>query len=190
MTEAYPLHWPDGWPRTKSKQQSRFKTTLHNALNNVGDELRRFAADSGKKMSGVVISSNYSLNDQRPADSGVAVYFTWDEIATCIAVDRYEKIEDNLQAIMRVVEAERTKMRHGGLNIVRAAFRGYAALPPPSGSSKPWHIVLMLKPDATRREIDQQFRDLAKRHHPDRGGEAAKFHEIEQAHKRALKERP
>ena len=32
MTTAYPLHWPAGLPRTKTKLQSRFQSTLHRAL--------------------------------------------------------------------------------------------------------------------------------------------------------------
>lgn len=47
--QAYPLHWPPGFPRTKWRENSRFKTGFDNALRNVQDSLRKFAADSGKK---------------------------------------------------------------------------------------------------------------------------------------------
>lgn len=166
------------------KVASHFKVTLSGALENVHDELRRFAKDSGKKLEGTVISSNYSLGDPNPADGGVAVYFTWHGISTCIAVDRYPKISDNLQAIHHVLNAERTKLRHGGLTIVAAAMRGYAALPPPTArtSSKPWHEVLEVPASATLLEAEQAYKRLRSHFHPDKpNGNAAKFDEVQRA---------
>ncbi|OWK42115.1 J domain-containing protein [Fimbriiglobus ruber] len=165
--QAFPLTWPDSWPRTTSPAKSQFKTSLTAAIDNVQGSLKRFSADSGKKVENVLVSSNVSLMERNPKDAGVAVYFTWDGISTCIAVDRYQRIEENLQAIHHVIEAERTKLRHGGLNLVRAAFRGYAALPPPnSGLSNPWE-VLGVKEGATTSEIEAAFREKAKKAHPD-----------------------
>lgn len=180
MTQAYPLTWPDGWPRIKSPEKSQFKTSLLGAIQNVSVSLNRFAADSGKKLEDIVVSSNVSLMERNPRDSGVAVYFTWDGLATCIAVDRYQKIEENLQAIHHVIEAERTKLRHGGLNLVRAAFRGYAALPPPSSAKSP-HDILGVRPGATPEEVDAAFRQKAKTAHPDTGGSAEAMQELNEA---------
>ena len=180
MTQAYPLTWPESWPRTKAPQSSRFQTTLPKAIKNVQDSLALFASDSGKKLEGIVVSSNVSLMERNPKDCGVAVYFTWDGLATCIAVDRYQKIEENLQAIHHVIEAERTKLRHGGLNLVRAAFRGYAALPPPSNAKSP-HDVLGVQPGATQEEIDAAFRQKAKAAHPDNGGSVEAMQELNEA---------
>lgn len=183
MTQAYPLTWPDSWPRTKTPGKSQFKTSISAALNNVQDSLRRFGSDSGKKIEAVVISSNVTLGDQKPADCGVAVYFTWDGISTCIAVDRYAKVEENLQAIHHCIEAERTKLRHGGLNIVRAAFRGYAALPPPSSaSSRPWWQVLDVQPTAPLALCERAYKNAAKLYHPDNAnGDATKMAELNAA---------
>lgn len=178
MTQAYPLHWPDGWPRTKSKAQSRFKTSVAGAIANVEDSLRRFASDSNRKVENVVISSNYSLTDRNPQDGGVAIYFSWDGISTCIAVDRYPRIEDNLQAIHHCIEAERTKLRHGGINLVRAAFRGYAALPPPSSGAKPWREVLQVTADCSLPSAEAAYQGLARRHHPDKGGSDAQMADL------------
>lgn len=194
MTQAYPLTWPENWPRTRAPGKSQFKTSISAALNNVQDSLRRFGSDSGKKIEAVVISSNVTLGDQRPADCGVAVYFTWDGISTCIAVDRYAKVEENLQAIHHCIEAERTKLRHGGLNIVKAAFRGYAALPPPSaGTSRPWWDVLECHDLAARTPMDkleESYKRLAKKHHPDAvGGSAEKMAELNAAIAQARKEK-
>lgn len=189
---AYPLAWPDEWPRTTRRGSAQFRTSLSGALGNVNDELRRFGSDSGKKVESLLISSNVTLADQRPADPGVAIYFTWDGLDTCIAVDRYERVEHNLQAIAKVIEAERTKLRHGGLNLVRAAFRGYAKLPPPStmnASSAPWRDVLGVGPKATLDDVTAAYKVLRSKYHPDRpSGDKEKFTAVYGAYERALDE--
>ncbi len=185
--QAFPLTWPN-WERTRSPSKSQFKTTLAGSIKNVQESLRKFAADSGKKVEGMVVSSNASLMDHNPTDAGVAVYFTWDGISTCIAVDRYQRIEENLQAIHHVIEAERTKLRHGGLNLVRAAFRGYAALPPPKPRRKA-EEVLGVSASASDDEIDAAFRTKAKKAHPDNGGSAAQMQELNDARQSLKKSR-
>lgn len=188
MTQAYPLTWPEGMPRTPTRLSGRFNTSVVGAVRNVLDEMRRFGKDSGKEVKNIVLSSNVTLTDQRPTDPGVAAYFRWDGIDCCIAVDRYTKTEDNLQAIFRVIEAERTKLRHGGLNIVRAGFRGFAALPPPTGAAaqikKPWRQILEVT-GGTIADAEARYRVLVKTHHPDKGGDAAKFNEITDAIRQA-----
>lgn len=192
MTIAFPLHWPVGMPRTKSRGSSRFKTSIFGAIDNVESELRRFGNDTGKRVEGLVISSNYTLTARNPADGGVACYFRWDDIDCCIAIDRYQRIEENLQAIALVVEADRTKMRHGGLNIVRSSFRGYAALPPPKGPggqlAPPWRQVLGLTDGALLPAAEAAYRTAVKEHHPDRGGDAAKFNQMTDAIRQAREE--
>lgn len=188
MTAAYPLHWPENWPRTQSRSSSRFKTSLSVAMNNVKEELERFSKDSQKKIDNYLLSSNFTLGDQNPKDPGVAIYFTWDGLQTCIAVDRYQKIEDNLQAIYHCIEAERTKLRHGGINLVRAAFRGYAALPPPSSGAsqkKHWTKVLNIGLEASQEQITARYRDLAKKLHPDNGGTHEAMAELNAAYNEA-----
>ena len=185
----YPLKWPTHWPRTKNPGKSQFKTSLSKALENVHEELRRFGDNAGKRVSSIVISSNVTLGKQNPQDPGVAVYFEWDGISTCIAVDRYDKVQDNLQAIAHCVEAERTKIRHGGLHLVRATFQGYAALPPPSTSAA-WWLVLNCHKDNRIEDIEGQYKMLAKKYHPDApGGSSEKMAEINAAIKQARKEK-
>lgn len=192
VTQAYPLHWPAGWPRTAAPLSSRFNTSVSAAVNNVLDELRRFGKDSGKPVQNVVISSNVTLGSSTPRDAGIAVYFRWENIDGCIAVDRYRRAEDNLQAIYKVIEAERTKLRHGGLNIVRASFRGFAALPPPRDASgqlsPPWWQVLNVTAGASLADAEAAYRSMVKTAHPDRGGDAARFNQITDAIRQAREE--
>jgi len=117
---AYPLHWPPNYPRTRSVIKSQFKTSVSGALKNVQASIAAFSKDSGKQVSELTISSNYSLTTPSPKDAGVAVYFTWDGISTCIAVDRYAKIEENLQAIHHVIEAERGEKLETALRLAQA----------------------------------------------------------------------
>lgn len=192
MTQAFPLHWPVGMPRNKSRTSSQFKTSIAGALDNVENELRRFGNDTSRKVTDLVISSNYSLSTRNPSDGGVAVYFRWDGIDCCIAVDRYNRIEENLQAVSKVIEAERTKMRHGGLNIVRSSFRGYAALPPPKGPDgqllPPWRHILGIPDGADLQTAEAAYREAVKIHHPDRGGDPAKFNQMTDAIRQAREE--
>lgn len=182
----YPLCWPPNWPRTADhgRGESRFKTELMPAIKNVQRELARFGKDSSKPVTNIVISSNVTLASQRPKDPGVAVYFTWDGIDTCIAVDRYRKLEDNLTAIAHVIDAERTKMRHGGLNLVRASFTGYMALPG-SRAARPWHEVLEVDVGANASTIADSYKRLRSSTHPDKGGNAEAFRAVQTAYEEA-----
>ncbi|MCO5085105.1 MAG: J domain-containing protein [Rhizobiaceae bacterium] len=177
-------------PRTKTPVKSQFRTSLNGALSNVRDSLFAFSRDSEKKIEGLVISSNVTLGEQKPQDPGVAVWFSWDGLSVCIAVDRYPKVEDNLQAIHHVIEARRTELRHGGLHIVRATFTGFAALPAP-GAKKSWREVLLFGPGMLRPNrdmVEKRYRELAKERHPDAGGSAEAMAELNAAKAEALKE--
>ncbi len=180
---AFPLHWPPTFPRSKSREKGAFKTTLAGALNNVQDSLRRFAADSTKKLDGVVMSSNVTLGVQRPDDPGVAVWFTWDGLGVCIAVDRYLTVEANLQAIHHIIEARRVELRHGTLALVRATFAGFLALPAPSGGE--WWDVLGVHQGAHAEAVKAAYRKLASENHPDKGGDPTRMATINEAYRKA-----
>jgi hypothetical protein len=170
--KPFPLQWPEGLPRTANPTRSRFNTTLASALKNVQKSLEMFGADSGKRVTDIVLSSNVGggLVPAPVKDKGVAAWFTWEDEPRCIAVDRYDKVEDNLQAIHHVLEARRTELRHGGLNIARQTFRGFTALPKPAGSKEWWEVLGLEGPNATKGDIDEAYRRLAAKAHPDKPG--------------------
>ncbi|KQS95344.1 hypothetical protein [Rhizobium sp. Leaf386] len=186
---AYPLTWPHNIPRSKPAAKSQFRTGLSAAIKNVRGSLQLFAQDSGKSVGSIVISSNVTLGQDKPRDPGVAVWFVWDGMSVCIAVDRYPKVEDNVQAIHHIIDGRRTELRHGGLHIVRATFTGFQALPAPAGK-RPWREVLGFsasdRPIAA--DIEQFFRVAAKKAHPDAGGSHEKMAELNQARDEALRE--
>ncbi|MBB4837261.1 hypothetical protein HNP52_000312 [Sphingomonas kyeonggiensis] len=172
MATAFPLAWPFGLPRTEAGRRvaSQFKTELPAALKNVQNSLRRFGEATGKAVSSVVISSNYTLGVSNPADPGVAVWFLWDGKERCIAVDRYPRLQHNLQAIHHVLEARVTEARHGGLRIVQQTFTGFVALPAPAdiNGRTPAQVLGIDGRSFGREDVIAAHRALAMKLHPDR----------------------
>ena len=175
MTEAYPLYWPEGWPRTKYPTWSKFKPGgFATECQKVYDELDRLGA------SHAIVSSNIELrndglpysNRRTPTDAGVAVYFTLDGRPQCIPCDRWGAVEENARAIWKSIEALRGLERWGAKSFVDAAFRGFEALPAPG--VKHWRHVLG-SAVVTLDDAETRYRKLARERHPDRptGSEAA-----------------
>jgi len=166
LPPLYPLLWPEGQRRTQARIKSQFRTKLDGAVKNVQDSLRLFGEDSGKALSGLVVTSNASMFDDSPADPGVAVWFTWDGATRGIAVDRYQTVAENLQAIHHVLEARRVELLYAGIEMVRTTFKGFIAALPASGE-RPWHEVLGVPATATADQINAAWktraRDLAAR---------------------------
>lgn len=189
MTTAYPLTWPHGIDRTtkEKRRPSQFKTELNGAIKNVTNSLRRFGEATGKPVSDVVLSSNYSLGVTNPPDPGVAAWFVWDGRERCIAIDRYDKLAHNLQAIHAILEARITEARHGGLRIVQQTFTGFVALPPPEqfGGKTCWQ-VLDIPPGSNRARVEEAYKARARTLHPDRGGSAEGMAELNAARDAAL----
>jgi DnaJ domain len=192
-TEAYPLTWPVGWKRESNRTRARFskQTFVDRGRNAEGQQMGwhtrgvltiaegtqrvlKVLDQMGFNVS-VVISSNLALrNDglprsgqREPADPGVAVYWGRGNKARCIAVDRYDRIADNLGAIAATLEAMRAIERHGGAAILDRAFTGFTALPAPE---QPFQ-VLGVGANASKDEIESAYRRLASEHHPDKGGD-------------------
>lgn len=162
----YPLAWPPGIARSAQRVRSSFKVSMSRALADLEDALRLFGNDTGKRVSGVVISSNVTLGREKPADPGIAVYFEWDGGQRCIAVDRYTTPVENVRAVYHILEARRQEMRHGGLAIVRASFRGFLSLPPAEG----WREVLGIGPGDDLASAENAYRSAARTAHPDTPG--------------------
>lgn len=186
--QSYPLSWPPGFPRTKSRERGQFRTAYDNALKNVQASLRIFASDSGRKLEHAVMSSNMTLTGLANQDPGVAVWFVWDGMQVCIPVDRYDTVAANLQAIHHIIEARRVELRHGTLALVRATFTGFKALPAPAG--KHWRDILAMPSDqrATEETVNSAYRTLAAVRHPDKGGSSEAMAELNNARSAALSE--
>lgn len=196
----YPLAWPEGWKRTPSYQRKRatFKShgkalTVFDGVQRVLDELERL----GVHPDDVIVSTNLQTrldglprsNQGRPGDPGVCVY--WQKSAKepmrCMAVDRYDEVQDNLAAVAATLEAMRSIERHGGAAILDRAFTGFTALPAPAAGQRDWWVVLGVAESAGPVEIRAAHRALAQTNHPDRGGDPARMSEINTARDAGLK---
>jgi hypothetical protein len=189
----FPLMWPEKFPRREPHRRDKgtFKTTLPNAIANVQNSLKLFASDSGKKLEDLSITSNYTLGVHNPDDPGVAVWFVWDGMQVSIAVDRYTRIEANLQAIHHIIEARRVELRHGTLALVRATLTGFIALPAPAGQQpkRTWREVMNFTSEPVSLDLlEQRYRLLASKRHPDKGGSNEAFAELGEAYAQAKKE--
>jgi hypothetical protein len=179
---AHPLQWPKGWPKTelnKREAGNHFKNvTLASALNGLKDEVRRL---DGKN---VVLSSNYTLGNESPKESGVVAYFEYNGSQVAIPCDRWKRIEINVRAIALAIEAMRGMERWGAKHMIAAMFSGFTALPEKTGPSC-WD-VLGISSDATEDQILNAYRSKAKKAHPDQGGSSEAFNALSQAKDIAL----
>jgi hypothetical protein len=197
--KSFPLSWPDGWKRTKSRTRAAFKNygnrmSVAVAVGRVIGELKRMGVPDWN----VILSTNIELrldgmprSDREPSDPGAAVYWKrkpTDRLMKVIAIDRYDRVADNLAAIAATLEAMRTVERHGGAEVMERQFLGFAALP--EKASSPWREVLGIPSEQapTAELIQSRYRALVKVHHPDVGGKEDEFQRIVQARDAALME--
>ncbi len=68
--------------------------------------------------------------------------------------------------------------------MLEAAFNGFVALPAPD-AKRPWWEVLGLPSTTTHDAIRDAYRRLRSEQHPDKGGSAARFNEVERAYREA-----
>lgn len=171
VAEAFPLSWPEGWPRTDpaKRKRAQFSTsgteyfkigdnhhsrrvsrelTIYAGMRRLTDELARL----GVRSNTVIVSTNVELrqdgqprSDRRPpTDPGVAVYFQLKGHDRVLACDKWDRVPDNMAAIAGHIDAIRRQERYG-VGTMEQAFAGYAALPPPAGGApilRPWREVL------------------------------------------------
>lgn len=216
--DAYPLTWPTGWPRIPAASRIRAKfskgerqysstpggsswvhrrdLTIGDGTKRVIDSLRIFGVLEGD----AIVSTNLVLRldglprsgQSAPADPGVAVY--WQRTAEpmrCMAIDRYDRVADNLAAIAATLEAMRAIERHGGATILDRAFTGFVALPAPGqASALGWREVLGFKPSAAPKysEVEAAYKRLRSSAHPDKGGSHEQFMVVQRAFDQAYQE--
>ena len=200
---AYPLSWPRGWKRTPPYQRQRAafgrqrdtgrgwstkeQLTLEEARKRLADKLDRLGAVNEVLSTNLVLRADgWPKGGQRmPDDPGVAVYFDYAGRATVLACDRWDRVEDNIAAIAKHIEAMRG-MDRWGVGSVEQAFTGYQALPAP----EPWWKRLGLSaPTRSEREIKDAYRRASASAHPDRpGGSHDRMADINAAREEGLRQ--
>jgi len=190
---AYPLSWPDGWPRSKTRtENSPFQVTSGQAIEDLYGELERLGAKS------IVLSSNLTINtfhkpyakQPKQDDPGIAVYFILNDVQMVMARDKYSDWRDNIRSLGLAIVALRGLHRHGGAHMMERAFNGFAALPNPE--SIDWRVIFGVHETFTKTAalavVEKRYRQLSSRHHPDHGGDEAEFDRITKARDAARKE--
>ena len=192
MTQAYPLHWPEGWKRTKSRDRRKSAEgggTWDNTRRRLYAEFEKLGA------SHVVVSSWLELRrDGQPRgdkarypieDPGVAVYFQLRGRPMVLARDAYQTVADNAWGVLMALTYLRGLERHGGAEMMERSFEGFAALPAPDRTD--CFGTLGVRPDASEDEINAAFRERARRAHPDTGGSHDAMSKLAAARDLALK---
>lgn len=181
--QQYRTELVNGVSIQKPSYSRKIDLTVSNAVERIHAELRSM----GIEPEDAIISTNVEirrdglpyLNRRAPQDPGAAVY--WHEPdrkeSRCMAIDRYDRVQDNLAAIAATLNAMRAIERHGGAEILDRAFTGFTALPAPE---QPWQ-VLGVSMNATEADIETAYRRLAAKHHPDRGGDSNEMGRINAA---------
>lgn len=196
--EAYPLQWPTGRPRTDyyQREHAKFDVSFARARDNIIREVDLLTGGRWGPDAHTVISTNVALrrdglplaSQRAPDDPGVAVFFLYKKRQMSFACDRWLKIEHNMQAIAKTIEALRGIARWGTGDMLEAAFTGFTALPAP-GAKREWMEVLGVPRASTRESVKQAYRVLASRYHPDKpGGSHERMAELNAAQDAALKE--
>lgn len=187
---AYPLYWPEGWPRVQFHKAAKFGDhSVNSSRQEIERQVHLFDG------SNLIVSTNLELRldgnprsgQRQPDDRGVAIYFKRAGQDMALACDVYDTVEDNLWAITRTLDALRQIERDGSPSLINRAFRGFAALPDPS--RREWWDVLSVSQMASDDEIRTAYHTLARQYHPDNPvtGDPVLFDQLVKAYELATK---
>lgn len=202
----YPLAWPVGWPRTDQRRREHAKFSMSDervtangilkrrvpinmrtALDRLITELDRLGA------SDAILSTNVELridgfpkgNMQEPSDTGAAVYFRHKGKPIVMACDKWTTVADNIAAIAQHIDAIRRMDRYG-VGRLEQALAGYQRL---LSGRRAWFDVLGYdRPPQTWNGVEDAYKSLAKRLHPDAGGSHDAMAELTEAFSQARQE--
>lgn len=151
----------------------------------------------------IILSTNIPLRQdgipyasmRQPDDKGVALYFTYNKKDVVLCCDKWNKVEHNIWAIAKTVEAMRGIERWGVSDFLEHSFSGFQALPPKADDrpKRDWWVVMdyQSKPGVASWDwagVEAQYRSLAKTRHPDmEGGSTIRFQELKTAFDEAKK---
>lgn len=165
---AFPLSWPVSWKRATYRESSIFgERSVERCTREILYQLRLLGVGDFN----VIISANIPLRRdglprsdfRQPLDPGVAIYFKLKNRPCVLACDKWRKVEDNLWAIAKDIEAQRGRIRWG-VGSVEQAFAGYTALPAPGESgAATWWAVLGVPHNATFEVTRDAYRDQARK---------------------------
>lgn len=192
--DRFPLYWPESWPRTEAvrrQRTGRYKISFAEARDRLVAALGRLGA------SDLVVSSNVPIRNDglpkagwEPPDPGVAVYWTEgkSKVPRVIACDHWDRVRDNMRAVGLAIEALCALKRSGATQVIERAFVGLNALAASNPRHKSWREVFEWPSDAVPSPvaIQERFKDLLLKRHPDHGGTDELLRELVRARTDAL----
>lgn len=101
LPPPYPLCWPDGRPRAKSRKNSAFRVQFKTAIDDLAKEVRQLG-----KPASVTCDAGGLIPIESP-DPGVAVWIIVNGSLRCICCDEYSTLRENVRAVGLTLEALR-----------------------------------------------------------------------------------
>lgn len=193
---AYPLCWPEKQERTFSDDRISWQhqnlVVPETAYADLLKEINRIPGVTEVTVSCNIPPAKDGLNWGRSfavKDHGVAAWFTRNGRELSIACDRFRRTEENMRAITLIIDGRRREERYGTASMIEQAWAAFDTkeLPVPV-RVRPWFEVLSVLPNSDLELVEASYRILAKRLHPDQGGDPAAFREITEAIEKAREE--
>jgi hypothetical protein len=177
MNYEYPLQWNNMLPRSEKQERSRFGgRSVYAAGERLKNELGLLGAKN------ILITSNlktkvdggFYANQMRIEDAGICVYLELNGEKKCFACDKWDLPQDNIWALALNVSAIRGMERWGGSNFMKGVFTGFAQLPAPDKNNG----INYFYNCETKEQVREKYIELAKKMHPDCGGNTFEFQEM------------
>lgn len=190
--EAFPLQWPQHVPRSKRRTQSNFaRRSLAAARDFLVHEVRLLGGR------GLVLSTNVELRRdglpysgrRQPDDPGAVAYFELKGKRIAMPCDRWNRVDANVYAIAKTIEAQRGIARWGVLS-TEQAFEGFAALPAPGADWRAVFEQVAGRVPYSAGDVRELHRGVMARRHPDKpnGMSTAEAARLNEARDAALRE--
>lgn len=189
----------DKWPRELTKKRSRysrFDTSFDRNVRQLAAEVekaggRRVVIQLALEF-GQIRRDGLPYSDAKPKHPGVIVSFDGKHGPVKMPCDAFEDWRDNLRAITLTLEHLRGIDRYG-VSTHGEQYRGWTALPPAPGTEPEMTATEAAEFLAsqtfigaqwildTRDAFDQAYRNVAKKLHPDVGGDEELFKKLQKA---------
>jgi len=181
---AYPLLWPERYPRTKEPERSRFNISYTRAVEHLMYELNEIGAKNIVLNSNIPIRKSDGLpyaNYKEPEDTGVVIYCTLHGEPKSYPCDAWDRVKDNIRALGRTFENWRANNRYKVAGVGDEQYKGFKKLAQ-EASKRDWWVVLGVEESALWEDVNAAYRKWAMKCHPDHGGNIAQWHELQEAY--------
>ena len=145
IKKRFPLHWPDGWPRTPAAKRQYLAGAQNQFWQRVLSRLERELDLLGAES--YILSSNlraalmgrYTPSKNRPSKTRASPVISPSRARNLVmAQDRYVRFTDNVRSLALVLEGLRQAERHGGARSWSAFFAVSRRCQPPRRRRGGW----------------------------------------------------